>query len=289
MLAIKKKLFSFGENWFDYAKNYLDQEKIEEARASLLRYLPEEGYKDKVFIDIGCGSGIFSLGALNIGCRKTVSVDVDKNSVNTALMIRDKYCNSALAGKWEIMTASILDDSLAEKLSEEGDIVYSWGVLHHTGNMVKAIENVCKITKKGGYLIIAIYNKAPSSEFWLKVKRFYNFSPIFFRKFLNYFFYAYGVAISYVLVLKNLILKGKFILPEIKKSRRGMSVFYNIIDWIGGYPYEYASFDEVKDLVEKHGFKLVDSPTKLPSPRKNIFNRFTFAYTANNEFVFQKL
>ena len=52
-----------------------------------------------------------------------------------------------------------------------------------------------------------------------------------------------------------------------------MSFYYDVIDWIGGYPYEYASRSQVKKIIEAKGFELV-KVTKPPAP------------TGCNEFVF---
>jgi hypothetical protein len=59
-----KITFSFGKNWKNYVKNVVDERVIQEAKESLLKYLPEGGFKDKTFIDVGCGSGLFSLSAI---------------------------------------------------------------------------------------------------------------------------------------------------------------------------------------------------------------------------------
>src|SRR5262249_34373036 len=37
---------------------------------------------------------------------------------------------------------------------------------------------------------------------------------------------------------------------------RGMSRWRDIIDWVGGYPYEYASADELFDFYRSRGFTL---------------------------------
>src|ERR1041385_3007902 len=125
--------FSFGRNWRHYVQNSLDERKLDEAKQSLLDYLPAEEYRDKIFLDIGSGSGIFSLNAARLGAAKVVSFDVDPNSVETTRLVKEKFKHLIPANTdWEIHQASILDDSRPQIT---GDIVYSWGVLHHTGNM----------------------------------------------------------------------------------------------------------------------------------------------------------
>lgn len=41
------------------------------------------------------------------------------------------------------------------------------------------------------------------------------------------------------------------------KKERGMNFFYDVVDWVGGYPYEYTSVEETKRMVEPLGFKLI--------------------------------
>ncbi|KUK09962.1 MAG: 3-demethylubiquinone-9 3-methyltransferase [Clostridia bacterium 41_269] len=172
-----------------------------------------------------------------------------------------------------------MDEGLVEKLSGKGDIVYSWGVLHHTGNMRKAIENTARLVKEKGYLIIAIYNHAPSSEFWLKVKKFYNDRPLL--QPLLIALYGSFVVLGYMVKRRTFRLRRE----------RGMHVFFDAIDWLGGLPYEFACFDEVKGFVENLGFKLIHAPTELPcgkGVRTSLLKNFRAAYTGCNEFVFRR-
>ena len=279
--------FSFGRNWSGYVKNFLEKEQLDVAKVSLLKYFPEEGYKGKSLIDIGCGSGIFSLNALRSGCKKVVSFDVDEYSVNATNMVKKKFSDLIPKNsEWEIFEGSILEENVINKLKNTGDIVYSWGVLHHTGSMWEAIKNAARIVKPQGYFIIAIYNKASSSDFWLKFKKFYNKLPDILKKLVNY------VVFLYVLLRRTAsFAKRKIQRRETKpllSRERGMSIYYDVIDWLGGYPYEYATVDEINDFVKNLGFKLIGNPTKLDSPKKNFFNQFTFNNTGCNEFIFRK-
>jgi len=277
-----KITFSFGRNWKNYIKNVVNEKVIFEAKESLLKYLSADEYKGKTFIDVGCGSGLFSLSAVLLGCKKVMSFDIDENSIEATKMLREKF--SYLIPKkeieWEIFKGDIMNEALVNELSSKGDIVYSWGVLHHTGNMWKAIENASKLVKKNGYFIIAIYNCAPSSEFWLKVKKFYNAHPLL--QPLLIALYGTYVSLRFMIRRKTLTLRRE----------RGMHVFYDAIDWLGGFPYEFACFDEVKEYVEKLGFKLIKAPTKLPcgkNKKVGIFGKLRSKDTGNNEFVFQKI
>jgi Ribosomal protein L11 methylase len=274
-----KITFSFGRNWKNYVRT-VDQRVIEEAKLSLLRYLPENAYKDKTFIDVGCGSGLFSLAALLLGCKQVISFDLDPESIEATKLLQEKFKYLIpSSSKWDVFLGNILDEGLVNTLKGQGDIVYSWGVLHHTGNMWKAIENTSHLVKDHGYLIIALYNHAPSSEFWLKVKKFYNANPII-QPILILLYGTYA-SLGFMIRRRTLSLRRE----------RGMHVFYDAIDWLGGLPYEFACFDEVKEFVESFGFSLIGSPTKLPCGKgvpSSIFDKLRAKNTGCNEFVFKK-
>lgn len=146
--------FSFGRNWKRYVKYVLNEDILQNAQDSLVRFLGENfDFNNKVFVDIGCGSGIFSIAALNLGFSKVLSVDIDKQSIEATLLARDKFAPQAIEN-WEIFQGSILEDSLLQTLRKKiGDkkiIVYSWGVLHHTGDLQKAMQNVMDLVSGGG-------------------------------------------------------------------------------------------------------------------------------------------
>lgn len=271
--------FNFGINWFHYVKNVVNEQIVFQAKDSLLQYIDEEYYNKQTFIDVGCGSGIFSLGAIFLGCKKVISFDCDKKSVETTLMLKKKFEYLIPQNvEWEIFYGNILDRQLVNKLKNLGDIVYCWGVLHHTGNMWEGIKNVCEIVAPSGILILSIYNKTPVSKIWCKIKKFYNNHRLL-QPVLGL---LYGLFVCAGYIAKN---KTFNLYRE-----RGMHVFYDAIDWLGGYPYEYASFDEVKMFVEHCGFELVKVVRKLPEEnyKPTLFKILRAKNTGCNEFVFKK-
>lgn len=245
-----QKHFSFGKNWQSFLKT-LNDSKIEEAKRSLLEFLGgADKISGKTFIDIGCGSGLFSLAAVKLGASKVVSVDVDDFSVACAEYLKDRYAKDA---NWEIKKGSALDENFVRSL-DQFDIVYSWGVLHHTGNMYEAFKNVINLIKSGGCFYLAIYNKNTkckiegTSEFWLKVKKFYNKSNFLVKKIMEIIYSTYYI----VGLAANLINPISYI--KNYQTTRGMSFFTDIKDWLGGYPYEYASIQEIKNYFKKYNF-----------------------------------
>ena len=298
-MTAKAGTFAFGRNWVEYVNHFIDQDKLEIARQSLVNYLPEHAYTGKVFIDAGCGSGVFSLNALRLGCKKVISFDVDPYSVKATRIVKTKFASLIpKTAQWEVQEGSILNEQLLAGLTEQGDIVYSWGVLHHTGSMYSALENISRIVKPGGYLILAIYNKAPYSDLWLKIKERYNSVSVFQKKALLYCIYGWLSLEVLIKTIKRKIL-GQPTDGVLFKPDRGMSTLYDLIDWVGGYPYEYATFGEIKMFMTKQGFALEKAAVQIPSPSKQAhraatkwFGRWMYSYfttyTANNEFVLRK-
>ncbi len=247
-----KNRFAFGENWVRFL-SVIDEERIQEAEVSLCKMLQLENLRGKSFLDIGCGSGLFSLAARRLGA-KVHSFDYDPQSVACAVELRNRYFSSD--SDWAIEQGSALGREYMESLGEF-DIVYSWGVLHHTGAMWIGIENAIGRVGKGGKLFIAIYNdQGFKSYLWWIIKFFYNKFP----RPLNYFYaYCLGFFVNFLNIV-SYTLKFKPMLaisPLLKyKARRGMSVKYDLIDWIGGFPFEFARYDVLEQFLSLRGFVL---------------------------------
>ena len=243
----KKNHFSFGKNWQNFLKT-LNDEKVEEAKKSLVDFLGgKDKIKGKTFVDIGCGSGLFSLAAYKLGASKIISVDIDDFSIACVRYLKNKEKNS---NNWQIKKGSALNKEFINSLGRF-DIVYSWGVLHHTGNMYESFDNVIELMRNRGILYLAIYNKQEysfrggTSSTWHKIKRVYNDSSLYVKKIMEYIYIAY-IIIMLLLRLKNPV---KYI--KNYKTFRGMNWYYDMKDWIGGYPYEFASAPEIVNYFGK--------------------------------------
>lgn len=239
--------FEFGENWLDYL-NRVDEAAIASAEQGLLRLIPSRLLKGARFLDIGCGSGLHSLAALRLGVAELVALDIDPTSVKAA--------EALIAAHARLADAQVKELSIFEADSETlgtFDIVYSWGVLHHTGAMWEAVERASRFVRPNGLLVIALYERRPSCAFWLREKRLYSRSPEFVRKVLR-------GAYKSVFWL-GLIATGRNPAEHFRKyrSRRGMNFHHDVHDWMGGYPYESASMDQVKGRMRDLGFEIVFS------------------------------
>lgn len=266
--------FEFGQNWSEYS-SLISEERINNAEKSLETLIGSKFIKGNSFLDIGCGSGLFALAALNLGASKVLCTDIDPLSVRTAQNTLERFSKSP---SFESKVISVFD--LSPDALGLFDVVYSWGVLHHTGSMYEAIESASRMTARDGVFVIALYRKTPFCGMWKVIKRFYTASPKFLQK-IVFYFYA-------ILSITSKLLCGINVISYIKdyKKKRGMSFSHDIHDWLGGYPYESISPEECKGFLEQIGFKLISQNTYTP---KTIFRTLVQIMGSGcDEYVFRK-
>jgi 2-polyprenyl-6-hydroxyphenyl methylase/3-demethylubiquinone-9 3-methyltransferase len=266
-----KVQFNFGENWEAFSNSSLSHEALVQSRTSFIKLLGTDNLKGKTLVDIGFGQGLGVLNAASLGANV---VGCDINPLCGQVLEGNKKLYPHLAEtNIPVVIGSILDSAVVEELDKsspdgEGkkyDIVHSWGVLHHTGSMWQAIQNSMSLVKDNGTFVIAIYNRHWSSYGWTLVKRLYNFLPKWGKWLMAQTFYLIIFVAKFLVTFKNPL-----------KKDRGMNFYYDVIDWLGGYPYEYASKEEIENYFKEHGFKL-----------NNYFE--AEVPTGCNQFVFEKM
>ncbi|MHC4399870.1 MAG: class I SAM-dependent methyltransferase [Planctomycetota bacterium] len=250
------KRFAFGENWTRFS-SVLDDDRISQAEQSLCEMLKVKNLKGRRFLDVGSGSGLFSLAARRLGAIVR-SFDYDPQSVACANELKDRYFRDD--PNWNVEQGSVLDGDYLETLGQ-WDVVYSWGVLHHTGNMSQALDNVSNLVCDGGKLFIAIYNnQGRASAFWLKVKKTYNRLPRGFRWLVLWpaAFRLWGPT-----TIRDLAAGRPFHTwrDYSNRSSRGMSPWRDVVDWVGGLPFEVATPEEVFRFYRDRGFQLEELKT----------------------------
>jgi 2-polyprenyl-6-hydroxyphenyl methylase/3-demethylubiquinone-9 3-methyltransferase len=158
-----------------------------------------------------------------------------------------------------VSEGSVLDTSFLKSLGKF-DIIYSWGVLHHTGSMWDAINNTFSLIDDNGKIFIALYNDAgPLSNRWKKIKAIYCKYRVLRPALLMY---------AFLTMRSGWLIRGLMQGDIFKKFReyglksRGMSAWHDLVDWVGGYPYEYAKPEDIFNYAYSKGFTLQFLTTK---------------------------
>jgi SAM-dependent methyltransferase len=241
-LTQREAHFEFGENWLDYSKA-ITPNAIQRASETLQRLIPD--LAGKSLLDIGSGSGLFSLAALRLGARSVAALDLDENSVAAT---RALLAKEAPDKPWTARQASVFD--LSPETIGTFDAVYSWGVLHHTGDMWRAIRTAASLVSPGGLFAVAIYRKTPLCSAWRVEKALYTRSPRTVQVALRACYFGAFTA--------GLLLSGRNPGKYYREyAPRGMTFSNDVHDWMGGYPYESATTEEIEGFVVDLDFQML--------------------------------
>ena len=245
--------FGFGSNWSTFVDKRYSDDKLDSSVEAFRKFTKLDSLSGYDFLDIGCGSGLHSLSASKLNARKITSFDFDPNSVDATSKIKE--LNSERAGNWEIFEGSVLDSEFVSSLGKH-NFVYSWGVLHHTGNVWLALKNAASTVSDGGYFYIALYSLdvQPNPDFWLGIKKRYVSSGNIIKRFLEFWYlFRYVLGSSVINLIKY---------PFSRERRfRGMDLMTDIRDWLGGWPMEFVWDAEVIEYLKKLNFNLLEIKT----------------------------
>lgn len=266
--------FAFGKNWLDYAKK-IDENRISQAVADLQRLSGRLRFDGLSFLDIGSGSGLHSLAAIRMGAARVIGVDIDDDSVAASRNTIAKFAPDHINVRFD--NISVFD--MTEDSYGNFDVIYSWGVLHHTGDMYRALTSAASLVTVNGLFMIALYRKTPFCPMWRIIKQWYSSATP----------HAQRRAIQVRLILQRLLfrVKGRDLDEHIRtySERRGMDFYNDIHDWMGGYPYESISPEECHTFFANLGFRLdreyVAKPSRyLPGLLGSGCDEYTFLRVA---------
>jgi len=236
-----ERRFGFGQNWAEFL-HHIDAQRVSAAIESLRSMLGVDSLAGKRVVDVGSGSGLFSLAAKALGAS-VHSFDLDAVSVECTTALRSKYYPDD--PQWTVERGSILDVSYVESLGKF-DLVYAWGVLHHTGDMWSAMNSLLRLVAPGASVFIALYNdQGWISRYWHSVKRLYGRGAIS----------RAGVIALHWPYLVGLRSTVRFVSGR-PQSERGMDLWHDMKDWLGGWPFEVATPSQVESFFEARGFRL---------------------------------
>jgi len=267
---LREERFGFGKNWKNFVEKNFSDERVKVSQDRLLEFLHLPDLRGLSVLDIGCGSGLHSYAALRAGAKSVHGFDYDERSVEASRFV---HAQAGAPANWTIQQGSVLDEIFMRSLGTF-DVVYSWGVLHHTGDVWKAIRNASLAVKEGGYFYIALYSsdvqKPPyTAEFWLDVKRDYLKSSWVGKRRWEWW-YIYNLMIE-----RDLKKLPEFFERRAKyKENRGMELMTDIRDWLGGWPMEFCRDNDVKQFCEAElGFKLVNIDAGKHANTEFLFRR----------------
>lgn len=250
--------FDFGANWQAFSDALINEQRLTTAMQSLQELLQRDRLDGASVLDIGCGSGLFAIAAHCLGAGQVVGIDINPRSIAASEANRTRLRPEAHI---TFLQMSILDQRAIETLGRF-DLVYAWGSLHHTGAMWDAIRNTTRLVAPGGVLVLGIYKRHMTSPIWRVIKRSYNQAPAWVQRGMIPPFAAL-IYIAKLLVTRRNPLE----------KQRGMDFWYDVIDWVGGYPYEYATADEVAAFVTRLGCRLL---RVVPDATPTGINEFVF-------------
>ncbi len=107
-------------------------------------------FKNKIILDVGCGSGRFCVLASYLKAKKIFGIDSSKININYNKKKFKKFSN---------IKFYFGDNTNLKIKSNFSDITISQGVIHHTTDMFKSLNELIRVTKKGGKILLLVYGE----------------------------------------------------------------------------------------------------------------------------------
>lgn len=259
--------FDFGENWKSFSDSALTSERVALARTDFHELMNNVPLAGRTFLDIGFGQGLAICLAKEAGA-KPFGNDINPKCIE-ALKSTARFFPNVDLNSIPILVGSILDEGVLLRLKNlpptgetRFDVVHSWGALHHTGAMKSALRHAASLVEPGGFFVLAIYNTHWSSPIWSVIKWTYAYAPSIIQRIFV------ALLFPMIFIAKLAVSRGNPLRKE-----RGMSFYHDVVDWVGGYPYEHATIEEVQIFLGKSGFQMERA---IPATVPTGCNQFVF-------------
>ena len=216
--------------WTEYIPEY------EETKNHWNIFYSEKEAEGKSVLDAGCGTGIFSIIFAKSGASKVTGIDISDGSLETARSLADKFDLKNTEFRKEDMLALPFSD-------EYFDIVWAWGTVHHTTDPFKAIDNLIRVLRKGGSILLAVYTRTRLTFIHEIIRKTLVLTP---RK--SWTFLSKIMALFLTPVV--------FFFKKREKSRQGEKLEELILDWYFVPIRHYYTPDEIRSYLEERGFKI---------------------------------
>ena len=266
--------FAFGKNWAEFSEKVSEAE-IDEAERGLRRLIEEKEIAGGSFLDIGCGSGLHSLAALRLGAKRVLAIDIDADSVATTMTMLERHASPQNQQQTCDVEVKSVFDILPEK---EGrfDVVYSWGVLHHTGDLARALDCAAACVAPDGLFCFALYRRTWLDCFWRMEKRWYAMAKP----------EAQARARRGYVALHRLLVGRKEHERRVASyhGSRGMDYYHDVHDWMGGWPYESISPEEVERHMRSLGFEA----ERMFVSKSRLIRYIGILGSGNDEYVYRR-
>jgi ubiquinone/menaquinone biosynthesis C-methylase UbiE len=216
--------------WTEYLPEYDETEKHWKI------FFTSEEVAGRSVLDAGCGTGIFSIIFANQGAGRVTGIDISEGSLGTARGLKEKFgLDSA-----EFMKQDMLDLPFADA---SFDIVWAWGTVHHTTDPFQAIDQLIRVLKPGGALLLAVYTRTRLTFIHEIIRKTLVRTP---RR-------------SWTCLSKVMAL---FLAPVVlffkkrEKSRKGEKLEELILDWYFVPIRHYYRPEEIRKYLEDKGFAI---------------------------------
>lgn len=161
--------------WKNFNKETLTKESYHLVKNRIPEAIINNSIKNHRVLDMGCGSGRYSIALSLLGAKEVIGVDYQAKAFTAA----QEYCEENTLNV-KFFESNILDLPFDD---ESFDFIFSNGVLHHTSSIEKGISELNRVLKKHGTAFLYIYGSG--GIFWTTrqcMRRIFKHIPLEYTK-----------------------------------------------------------------------------------------------------------